>query len=287
MRLIRVPTLAATAVPLIIGGSVGVVEGNFSTMLWIDIFIVALLIQIGTNIFNEHGDFRRKIDTEPSVGFAGLIVKGESSAKKVLAVAITCYSIASILGILLVLFRGVLLLVFGIVALLMGILYSEGPLPISSTPFGELLVAAIMGPIEVISANLAATGQISSLSYVFSIPVSLTVAAILLANNIRDLEKDRNHGRKTLPVVIGLRYGSFLLLLLLVLPFLWSVPAFIIFPTSASIFLVWLAFPLALRSYLSITKKTNGWSGAVPAVAKLHLLVGAMLAISILTIHLF
>lgn len=97
MRLIRVPTLAATAVPLIIGGSVGLAEGKFSTMLWVDIFIVALLIQIGTNIFNEYGDFRRKIDTEPSVGFAGLIVKGESSAKEVLAAAITCYSIGGVL----------------------------------------------------------------------------------------------------------------------------------------------------------------------------------------------
>ena len=115
---------------------------------------------------------------------------------------------------------------------MVGILYSEGPLPISSTPFGELLVGAIMGPTEVISANLAASGQISNLSYIFSIPVSLMVAAILLANNIRDLEKDRSHGRKTLPVVIGLRYGSFLLFLLLVLPFLWSVPA--IMPAAKS-----------------------------------------------------
>ena len=261
-------------------------EGEFSPLLWLDIFIVAVLIQIGTNIFNEYGDFRRKVDTEPSVGFAGLIVRGESSAKEVLGAAIACYSIAFFFGITLVLFRGIILLIFGIIALLVGILYSEGPLPISSTPFGELLVAAIMGPIEVISANIAASGQISSLSFIFSIPVSLMVAAILLANNLRDLEKDRSHGRKTLPVVIGTRYGSFLLLFLMLLSFLWSIPAYIILPTSASIFLVWLAFPITVRSYLNITKKANGWVDAVPSVARLHMLIGALLAISILTIHL-
>ena len=281
IRLIRIPTLAATAVPLIIGGAVGFAQNKFSPLFWVDIFSVALLIQIGTNVLNEYGDYRRKIDAVPSAGFAGLILSGEASAREILATAVACFVIAFFLGTILVLFRGLELLILGVLALLVAILYSEGPLPISSTPFGELFVALLMGPIEVASANLAASGQVSTLSLVFSIPVGFMVAAILLANNLRDLQKDRDHGRKTLAVIVGMSYGSSILLALMVLSFIWSVPAFVLFHTSPSIFLVWLAFPVALIGYFRITR-TDGWARAVPTVSGLHMLVGALLTLSIL-----
>lgn len=282
ISLIRVPTLAATAVPLVVGGAVGFSEGKFAWLLWFGILAVALLMQIATNILNEYGDYRRKIDTVPSPGFAGLIITGEASAREILAISVTCYATAIFLGITLVLFRGILLLLLGLIAVLVGILYSEGPVPISSTPFGEAIVALVMGPIEVVASNLAASGQISSLALVFSVPVALTVAAILLANNLRDIDKDRDHGRRTLAVIIGKRYGSTLLLMLIVLAFLWSLPVFIIFPaTSASVFLVWLAFPIALRSYLQIISD-GGWPKSVAIVSRLHMLIGTLLTLSIL-----
>jgi 1,4-dihydroxy-2-naphthoate polyprenyltransferase len=286
IRLIRVPTLAATAVPLIIGGAVALEEnGNqFSALLWLDILVVALLIQIATNIMNEYGDYRRKIDTEPSAGFAGLIVSGETSAREILYAAVAFYSVAFILGITLVLFRGILLLILGLISLGVGILYSEGPLPISSTPFGEAVVAVVMGPVEIVSANVAASGQISPLAIVFSVPVGFMVAAILLANNLRDVDKDRVHGRRTLAVVIGMRRGSTLLLALVLLSFLWTIPAFLLFSTSPSIFLVWIAFPLALRSYFQITKR-KAWPESVAIISRLHMLIGALLALSILLLH--
>ncbi|MDG6995000.1 MAG: 1,4-dihydroxy-2-naphthoate octaprenyltransferase [Nitrososphaerota archaeon] len=281
IRLIRVPTLAATAVPLIIGGAVGFAQNKFSPLLWIEMFSVALLIQIGTNVLNEYGDYRRKIDTVPSAGFGGLILSGEVGAREILATAVACFVIAFFFGLILVLLRGLELLILGALALLVAILYSEGPLPISSTPFGEVFVALLMGPIEVSSANLAASGQISILSLVFSIPVGLMVAAILLANNLRDLQNDRDHGRKTLAVLVGMRNGSSVLFALIVLSFIWSIPAFVTFHTSLSIFFVWLAFPIALRGYFRITR-SNGWVRAVPTVSGLHMLVGALLTLSIL-----
>jgi 1,4-dihydroxy-2-naphthoate polyprenyltransferase len=289
IRLIRVPTLAATAVPLIIGGAIALVQNenggiDFSPPLWLDLLIVALLIQMATNMLNEYGDYRHKIDTVPSPGFAGLIVSGETSAREILLTAVVSFTIAFALGIILVWYRGLLLLLLGMVSLLVGVFYSEGPLPISSTPFGELFVGVVMGPVEVISSNLAAAGQISNFAILFSIPVSFMVAAILLTNNLRDLEKDRGHGRKTLAVLIGKRYGNILLLVLMILSFLWTIPAFLLFSTPFSIFLVWLAFPVALRNYLQITQKKR-WPESVAMVSRLHLLVGLLLTVSILLIH--
>lgn len=281
VRLARVPTLAATSVPLMVGGALGLSEGKFDVLSWLDIFMIALLLQVATNALNEYGDYRHGVDTIPSPGFAGLIVSGETSARAVLLTAVTCYAVAFVLGMTLVLTRGILMLLLGAVAILAGILYSEGPFPISSTPFGELLVAVVMGPIEVFSANLAASGEISNLAFVFSIPVGLMIASILLTNNLRDLDNDRAHGRRTLAVLVGRKLGSFILFMLIMSTFLWSFPVFLLFPISASVFLVWFAFPAALWGFLHLMSG-RAWPKSVAIVSRFVMLVGALLTLSIL-----
>ncbi len=281
IRLARVPTLAATAVPIVVGGALAWSGGKFEALPWLDMFVVASLMQIATNALNEYGDHRHAIDTVPGPGFAGIIVSGEVSAREVLLSAAACYVIAFLLGMLLVLERGALMLGLGVAAILAGLLYSEGPVPISSTPFGELLVGLMMGPIEVVSADLAAAGAVSQLALLYSAPVALMVMSILLTNNLRDLEKDREHGRLTLAVLLGRRRGSALLLALITSCFLWSVFAYAMFPVSRSVFLVWLVFPVAVRSYLLLASDRI-WPMSVVVVSRLHILFGIVLAVSIL-----
>ena len=275
------PTLAATAVPMMVGGALALNSGRFSLLSWLDILLVALLMQVATNALNEYGDYRHAVDTVPSAGFAGIIVSGEVRASEVLYTAAACYALAFCLGIALVFERGVGLLVLGILAILAGVLYSEGPLPISSTPFGEVLVGVVMGPIEVVSANLAASGSTSALALAYSVPVGLMVTSILLANNLRDVDKDREHGRKTIAVLVGRRRGSFLLLCLIASAFLWSVPAFFIFSAPISVFLLWLAFPLAVKG-CSELMKGKAWETSVTVIARIHVLVGLLLTVSLI-----
>jgi 1,4-dihydroxy-2-naphthoate polyprenyltransferase len=281
LRLIRVPTLAATAVPMMVGGALALRGGRFSLLSWLDILLVGLLMQIATNALNEYGDYRHAVDTVPSAGFAGIIVSGEVKASEVLYTAAACYAFAFCLGIALVFERGVGLLVLGVLAILAGVLYSEGPLPISSTPFGEALVGVVMGPIEVLSADLAASGSTSALALAYSVPVGLMVTAILLANNLRDVDKDREHGRRTIAVMVGRRRGSLFLLCLIAAAFLWSVPAFLVFSAPVSVFLVWLAFPVAARGCMELMDG-KAWEKSVTVVARIHVLVGLLLALSLL-----
>jgi 1,4-dihydroxy-2-naphthoate octaprenyltransferase len=281
VRLIRIPTLAATAVPMMVGGALALKGGSFSPLSWLDILLVGLLMQIATNALNEYGDYRHAIDTVPSAGFAGIIVSGEVRASEVLYTAAACYALAFCLGIALVFERGLGLLFLGVLAILAGVVYSEGPLPISSTPFGEALVGIIMGPIEVLSANLAASGSISALALAYSVPVGLMVTAILLANNLRDVDKDREHGRRTIAVIIGRRRGSVLLLCLIGAAFVWSVPAFLVFSAPTSVFLVWVAFPVAVWGCMRLMEG-RAWDQSVTVVARIHVLVGLLLALSLL-----
>lgn len=280
LSLSRIPTLAATAVPIMVGGALGYAAGGFDALALLDIFIVALLMQVATNAFNEYGDYRRAVDTAPGPGFAGVIVSREVSAREVLGAASACYAAAFVLGVALVLLRGVLMLLFGGVAILSGVLYSEGPLPISSTPFGEVAVGLVMGVVEVVSTELAASGVVTSSALVYAFPVSLTVMAILVANNVRDMAKDSGHGRKTLVVFIGRERGRYLLFGLVSSALLWSIPAYLLFSASASVFLVWVALPPAVLSFQSLRHDAT-WRGAVPSAAKLHMLVGALLTLSI------
>ena len=266
---------------MMVGGALALEGGRFSALSWLDILVVALLMQIATNSLNEYGDYRHAVDTVPSAGFAGIIVSGEVKANEVLYTAAACYALAFCLGILLVLERGVGLLVLGSLAILAGVLYSEGPLPVSSTPFGELLVGAVMGPIEVVSADIAASGSAPALAFVYSIPVGLMVTSILLANNLRDVDKDREHGRRTIAVLVGRRRGSFVLLFLVASAFVWSVPAFLIFSAPTSVFLIWLAFPVAVKGCAELMKG-RAWERSVTVIARIHVLVGLLLAVSLL-----
>jgi 1,4-dihydroxy-2-naphthoate octaprenyltransferase len=281
VRLVRVPTLAATAAPMVVGGALALISGRFSPLSWLDILLVGVLMQIATNALNEYGDYKHAVDTVPSAGFAGIIVSGEVSASEVLYTAAASYALAFCLGLALVFERGVGLLVLGVLAILAGVVYSEGPLPISSTPFGEALVGVVMGPIEVLSADIAASGSTSPLAMAYSVPVGLMVTAILLANNVRDVDKDREHGRRTMAVMVGRRRGSIILLGLIGAAFLWSAPAFLLFSAPISVFLVWLAFPVALRAWMELSDG-KAWEKSVTVVARIHVLVGLLLALSLM-----
>jgi len=264
-----------------VGGSLALEIGRFNLLSWLDILLVALLMQIATNSLNEYGDYRHAVDTVPSAGFAGIIVSGEVRASEVLYTALACYALAFCLGVALVFERGVGLLVLGILAILAGVLYSEGPHPISSTPFGEVLVGLVMGPIEVVSACLAASGETPALAFAYSVPVGLMVTSILLTNNLRDVDKDRKHGRRTIAVMVGRRRGSILLLCLVASAFLWSVPAYLVLSAPVPVFLLWLALPFAVKGCSELVKG-RAWERSVTIVARIHVLVGLLLAVSLL-----
>ena len=280
----RIPTLAATAVPMMVGGALAISVGRFSLLSWLDILIVASLMQIATNALNEYGDYRHAVDTVPSAGFAGIIVSGEVRASEVLYTAVACYALAFCLGVALVFERGVGLLVLGTLAILAGVVYSEGPLPVSSTPFGEVLVGVLMGPIEVVAADIAASGSTSALALPYSLPVGLTVASILLANNLRDVDKDREHGRRTIAVLVGRSRGTLVLLCLIASAFLWSVPAFLVLSAPISVFLIWLALPVAVKGCSDLVK-AKSWDASVTVIARTHTLVGLLLTVSLLLPH--
>jgi 1,4-dihydroxy-2-naphthoate octaprenyltransferase len=277
--LIRVPSLTATAIPLLAGGAIAFRTGKFYALLWADMFIIALFMQIATNVFNEHGDYVHGIDRFVSHGFSGVIVKGEASAREVLEIALSFYVAAAILAIPLLIKGGSLVLVLGLLAASVGFLYSEGPLPLSNTPLGEVFVGLTMGLIEVIATEFVSSGKITASAYFISVSISLLVSAILIANNIRDIQKDRQVKRKTLVVIIGDKYAAALFCAVIAFSYLW-LPVIWILTGNFFINLPILTLPVVIWGAFYLHK--NGWKYGVEISSALYLLYGLALTLALL-----
>jgi 1,4-dihydroxy-2-naphthoate polyprenyltransferase len=202
-RLARPFSLTAAAVPVLFGTALAFKDGSFAAGPLFAMLFGSLLIQAATNMFNEFYDAQRGLDVAGTIGIAGSIVSGRVTARRVLVGALLCYTLALVLGIYLVVVGGWPILVLGCLSALGGYLYSAGPRPIAYTPASEAVVFVFMGVLIVVIAYAVQTRDFPAYVPLAALPIGGLVAAILLANNIRDLISDRRGGRRTLPVVFG------------------------------------------------------------------------------------
>jgi 1,4-dihydroxy-2-naphthoate polyprenyltransferase len=202
-RLARPFSLTAAAVPVLFGTALAFRDGAFAWGPFLAMLFGSLLIQAATNMFNEFYDEQRGLDVAGTVGIAGSIVSGRVTSRSVLLGALLCYTLALFLGIYLIAVGGWPILVLGCLCALGGYLYSAGPRPIAYTPASEAAVFVFMGILIVVIAYAVQAGGFPPYVPLAALPIGGPVAAILLANNIRDLVSDRRGGRRTLPIVFG------------------------------------------------------------------------------------
>lgn len=259
-------------------------DGTFrSAPLLLAMLVASVLIQIATNMFNEYFDYRRGLDTPETVGIAGTIVQGKTSPVAVFAAAIGCLAVALALGILIVVETHPLVFLVGVICVLAGYLYTGGPLPIAYTPLGEVEVFFFMGPIMVGLSYFIQAGEVSASSLWASAPVACLVAAILLANNVRDMEPDARSGRSTLPILVGKRAAVVLYALLVAAAFASTAAAIAIYrlPPTAIMGFVAGASAFRLVQRLSAGTGPTALNSVVRGSAALHGRFGLLHALGI------
>ncbi len=284
VRLARPFTLTAAAVPVLFGTALAIRDGGFRAGPFLAMLVASLLIQAATNMFNEYYDEKRGLDTAESVGIAGSIVGGKITARAVLLAALGLYAVAFVLGLYLVAAGGVTILFLGLISALAGYLYTGGPRPISSTPASEPTVFVFMGVLIVVIAYAVQANSFPPGVILAALPLGCPVAAILPANNIRDLDEDRRGGRRTLPIVFGrdggikiyrgLIAGTYVLLLLLVIS--GVVPAFSLIALAS--------LPLAARLWRGVAASTvpARLAPVVKGTSGLHAVFGLLYALGVL-----
>ena len=271
-QLMRPHTLTAAVVPVLVGTASAKLfllgsEDHLKLSLLLAMLIACLLIQAATNMFNEYYDFKKGLDDHTSVGIGGAIVRNSMSPKLVMNLAIAFYIIAALLGIFIAIQSSFWLLPIGLVCMAVGYLYTGGPLPISWTPFGELFSGVFMGMIIILIAFFIQTGNLQSLVVWISIPVVITIGLINMANNIRDRVKDKENGRKTLPILLGKNNSVRFLGLMYITAYVLVIYITFFIPGGSIFFLLaLLSFPMPIKAVRRF-KKNDTPQTMMPAMA--------------------
>ncbi|ANB58739.1 1,4-dihydroxy-2-naphthoate octaprenyltransferase [Anoxybacillus sp. B7M1] len=286
-NLTRPHTLTAAFVPVSIGTALAFRETAVHLTLFLAMLIASLLIQAATNMFNEYYDYKRGLDSSESVGIGGAIVREGIAPKTVLLLAFSFIAISILIGVYICMNSSWWIAVVGTICVAAGYFYTGGPIPIAYTPFGELAAGFFMGLIIILISFFIQTGTITFVPIVVSIPIAILVGAILLANNIRDLDGDQQHGRKTLAILIGRTNAIRLLGGMFIVSFAWMIGLIALHVVSPWTLLVFLSVPKAVAATKGFIGKTKPieMMPAMKATAQANTQFGFLLAIGLLIGH--
>jgi 1,4-dihydroxy-2-naphthoate polyprenyltransferase len=282
----RPRTLPAAVAPVLVGTALAGPEGVFRPLAFAAALLGSVFIQIGTNLSNDYSDARRGADTEDRLGPVRVTAGGLMPPRTVLIGTYVAFGIAVAAGAYLAAVAGWQLLVVGAASILAGVLYTGGPRPYGYEGLGEVFVFLFFGGVAVVGSYYVQTEDLRWEAFALAVPVGLLAAAILVVNNVRDIETDRRAGKRTLAVKLGREgarrlYVAMLGLAFAAPPVIWAAGGL-----SGWLLLSLAAFPLALPVLRTVTTRTDGpalnealaGTGRLLAVFSLLLSAGVLLS---------
>ncbi|WP_205747284.1 1,4-dihydroxy-2-naphthoate polyprenyltransferase [Desulfopila sp. IMCC35006] len=218
---IRPKTLPAAVGPVAVGCAVAASDGKFAFVPALCCLLGAMLLQIGVNLANDYFDFKNNIDSEERLGPVRVTQSGLISPAEVKRGMIFCLFLAVLIFLYLAQAGGWPIVIIGTVSVLAALAYSGGPFPLASNGLGELFVFIFFGLVAVGGTYFIQAGRVSLLAMLASVPPGLLVTAIIVVNNLRDIDTDRKAGKNTLAVFLGRRRTIIEFKLLLLLSYLF------------------------------------------------------------------
>ena len=281
----RPKTLPAALSPVIVGAAAAAGDGAFAALPALAALAGALLLQIGVNLANDYFDFHSGIDTAERKGplrvtQSGLIPPGQ--VRLAMAAALAA---AALVGVYLVARGGTPILAVGVASILAALAYSGGPWPLASKGVADLFVFVFFGPVAVCGTYFVQAGALTPAPAAAAIGPGLLITAILVVNNLRDIETDARAGKRTLAVRLGARGALAEYVLLLVGAFLAPPMLLAGGVRGAAILLPLLSVPLAIPLVRTLaTRREDGpaMNAALAGTARLTLVYCLLLAIGLL-----
>ncbi|KQL53221.1 1,4-dihydroxy-2-naphthoate octaprenyltransferase [Heyndrickxia shackletonii] len=288
-QLTRPHTLTAGFVPVFLGTALALHYTHLNISLFIAMLIASLLIQAATNMFNEYYDYKRGLDNEKSVGIGGAIVRNGVHPKTVLRLAFTFFGIAILLGVYICMNTTWWIAVIGTVCMLIAYFYTGGPYPIAYTPFGEFLSGFFMGVIIVLISFYIQVREITADSVLISIPIMILIGAIMLSNNIRDLDGDKENGRRTVAILIGRKKAINLLAAMFTVSYVWIIALILFGGATPWLLLILISIPKPITAVKGFIGKTEPIQmlPAMKATAQTNTFFGLLLSIGLVIAHFF
>ena len=254
----RPRTLPAAIAPVLVGTSLAGFAHVFHPLRFAAALLSALFIQVGTNLSNDYSDARRGADAEDRIGPVRVTAGGLVPPRQVLIATYVSFGLAVLFGIYLIAVAGWELLLVGAASILAGVAYTGGPRPYGYEGLGEVFVFLFFGIVAVVGSFFVQVEKVTWEAFALAVPVGLLAAAILVVNNVRDIDSDRRAGKRTLAVKLGrqrtrVMYASVVYLAYLLTPVTW-----LFGPTTAWVLLPWLTLPLAASVSRIVRSRTDG-----------------------------
>lgn len=273
----------ASIAPVLFGATYALgYEIKFSILKFILFLLACLLIQAATNLFNEYYDYKHGLDKIDSEGISGSIVKGNLSPREVMVGALVLYALAFILGLILTFMTSLYVLLVGLVCMFAGYFYTGGKYPIAYSPFGEVVSGFFMGTIIISLSFYFQTGYVNADIIVVSLPLFIMIGAILLTNNIRDLDNDKESGRRTYAILVGRNNAIKTMAISFIVVYLLNVLFIVAKYASWWNLLVFVTIPLAIKIIKGFSENNHKTTMApfMVLTAKLTIFVGFIMSLA-------
>jgi 1,4-dihydroxy-2-naphthoate octaprenyltransferase len=200
---IRPKTLPAAVTPVLVGTAAAYAVGGFRVGPALAALAGALLLQIGANLSNDLFDFEKGVDTAARLGPTRVVQSGLLSPAAVRRATVVTFGLALLVGVYLVWVAGPIIVVIGLLSIAAAVAYTAGPYPLGYNGLGDIAVFIFFGPVAVGGTVYVQAAQVPMVAWLAAIPVGTLVTAILVVNNVRDLETDAATGKRTLAVRVG------------------------------------------------------------------------------------
>lgn len=243
---VRPATLAASVAPVLAGTAIAVHEDGPRLVAGLLALVVGVAMQIGVNFANDYSDYARGADTARRIGPLRAASSGVVPPDHVRWAAIAAFGVAAVAGLILSLTTDWRLLIAGAACLLAGWLYTGGPRPYGYLGLGEVFVFLFFGLVATVGTVYVETLRVTPLAILIGSAIGCIATAILVLNNLRDIDTDAAAGKRTLATRIGRPRTRILLVVLVCVAFAIPVLVVLLKLGSVTVLLVALAIPIAV-----------------------------------------
>jgi 1,4-dihydroxy-2-naphthoate polyprenyltransferase len=242
---VRPATLAASVSPVLAGTAVAIHQGGIRPAAGFAALVVAVAMQVGVNFANDYSDFVRGADTPRRVGPVRAASSGVIAPERVRLAAIAAFGVAGAVGLALALATDWRLLIAGAVCILAAWLYTGGPRPYGYLGLGELFVFVFFGLVATLGTVYVESLRVTALAVIAGCGMGFLATAILVLNNLRDLDTDAAAGKRTLATRIGRDRTLILLVVVVCAAFAMPILMLVLGLASVTVMLVHFAIPVA------------------------------------------
>jgi len=279
----RPRTLPAAVAPVVVGSAMALADESFVWLPAVAALLVALLLQVSVNLANDYFDYLKGIDTHERLGPARVTQSGLIPPNQVKAAMILTIILSAIPGTYLLIRGGWPVIIIGCACVVALLAYSGGPYPLASHGLGDLLVFIFFGLVAVCGTYYVQVLHLTPVVWWMGVIEGLLITAILVVNNLRDIQTDRRTGKHTLAVTIGDRGCRIEYVALLAVAYAIPIALWLSDRMSAWVILPLLTLPLAISLMRLIWKSPADpiLNQALVRTARLALLFSLLLSIGL------